>query len=72
MWEEKEEMTQVDENLAYVGMEMDLYQSGDSAENRSFSLCSWLWKIEVFRDQKSSGGDEVRPPSVELASWHPF
>lgn len=23
---------------------------------------------EVFHDQKSSGGDQVRPPTVELAS----
>lgn len=37
---------------------MDLYRSGVSAENRSFSLCSWLGKIEVFHDHKSSGGDQ--------------
>lgn len=49
-------------------MEMDLYKSGDSAENRSFSLCSRLGRIEVCHDQKSSGGDQVRPPTVELVS----
>lgn len=49
-------------------MEMDLYKSGDSAENRSFSLCSWLGKREVFHDHKSSGGDRLRPPAVELVS----
>lgn len=61
-------MTRVVENQVYVRVEMDLYRSGDSAENRSFSLCSWLRKIGFFHDQKSSGGDQVRSPTVELAN----
>lgn len=49
-------------------MEIDLYKSGDSAENRSFSLCIRLGRTEVCHDEKSSGGDQVRPPTVELVS----
>lgn len=50
-------------------MEMDLYRSGDNVENRYLSLCSWLGRIEVFYENiKSSRGNQVRPPTVELVN----
>lgn len=41
-------------------MEMDLYRSGDNAENRYLSLCSWLRRIEVFYENIKSHQEVIK------------